>query len=871
MGSDTEVDPASPRPICSRLNMLHLYRYQLLRAISPLHCLIWGENTKSQTFCLADINSNGSVLADKFRFVTVQVSIFAGEPQLVAWCSCWANPGLDRLLRVAVSAMSWSEFNDSSELQHCIHKECILDLLSPSNDFDIAHNRTDLLNIMLSLESPKSPLHQVLRTTILFKEKEPLYVVYKDNEWVPATMDGQQRIRCQLCNRQTNKYCSHTNALSSTSMLDIERNARIDDNFTNITDKWDINEENNYGEHNAESYNSERLATFNSRSIDQVPERISGDLQELVRKRAGGQAMFPYQLLPTQHFCRKCNSSLHDSIPIAHSTKTTTSSHSVIFHSCTVIEDVQVFFVDCLHCGRREHYQGNSDGLFNLDDTHLFSYEILYAYLDEQLHLPMTFNGFWKSRIDTYRRLGFEEAKLTKWLNLRNEFQQAVLRFIVLMDIDYEASFDCACHGQNAIVVDGFNMAVRADRLLTFDNPAWQAPEISAKKKGSDRESRLMFNRSIRELLFRFCDKRSAFTSGLSQEEYEEVCRRLEEDDSGYAFLPLFDIFPPVLADKIYKEKLSDLLYADRKIQPFLRALTASVSPVCQLLPLKIHYIVEQLRSRGSLTLSEGIQLARGSPVFHTFVTNILEKTLGQKWPETLKSMLNHLLKKARAPYKDNYSAELDDPSTLCSPYSNSTTEMLKTGYCYPSKPPIRQLHAYQKNMGNRTKSYTTDKGCTKHSKKGGTTGPGSFFVYCGEHRICLGFHLMMNHESPRTIFEILYTRWTTAPRMLVYDNACNACDYFLNREPDFARGMAMASDGMHYNNHKNCSKVFDFRQYSNEYSDVISVLAEIMNSKLANLKVHALFMTGSNFMILTRYYIHRCNERARTIRGTSE
>lgn len=40
----------------------------------------------------------------------------------------------------------------------------------------------------------------------------------------------------------------------------------------------------------------------------------------------------------------------------------------------------------------------------------------------------------------------------------------------------------------------------------------------------------------------------------------------------------------------------------------------------------------------------------------------------------------------------------------------------------------------------------------------------GVFIIWCAEHQTCLGFSLMRDSESPKTPFELLYTRWENAP-----------------------------------------------------------------------------------------------------------
>ncbi len=53
-------------------------------------------------------------------------------------------------------------------------------------------------------------------------------------------------------------------------------------------------------------------------------------------------------------------------------------------------------------------------------------------------------------------------------------------------------------------------------------------------------------------------------------------------------------------------------------------------------------------------------------------------------------------------------------------------------------------------------------------------------------HKVCYGFSLMREHESPRHLFNIFKTRFSHAPKRIIYDNACKLYQYCLNREPEF-------------------------------------------------------------------------------------
>jgi hypothetical protein len=80
--------------------------------------------------------------------------------------------------------------------------------------------------------------------------------------------------------------------------------------------------------------------------------------------------------------------------------------------------------------------------------------------------------------------------------------------------------------------------------------------------------------------------------------------------------------------------------------------------------------------------------------------------------------------------------------------------------------------------------------------------------LVCGQSPM---FALMAAAESPATLFELLYTRLpANATARIMYDNACNAEQYFLNREPKFARNLEFYVDNFHFQGHTHCCKAYD-------------------------------------------------------------
>ena len=68
--------------------------------------------------------------------------------------------------------------------------------------------------------------------------------------------------------------------------------------------------------------------------------------------------------------------------------------------------------------------------------------------------------------------------------------------------------------------------------------------------------------------------------------------------------------------------------------------------------------------------------------------------------------------------------------------------------------------------------------------------------------------------EGPRQVYEVLCTRWKTAPRVILYDNACQLATYALARDPKHFGDTAFIVDRLHYEGHVRCSPAFNPAQY---------------------------------------------------------
>lgn len=64
---------------------------------------------------------------------------------------------------------------------------------------------------------------------------------------------------------------------------------------------------------------------------------------------------------------------------------------------------------------------------------------------------------------------------------------------------------------------------------------------------------------------------------------------------------------------------------------------------------------------------------------------------------------------------------------------------------------------------------------CNKFAKTMRGMTEGMLCMYC-PHGICVAFTILTRHEGPRIAFELIMSRFSSAPALIVYDNVSRAC-----------------------------------------------------------------------------------------------
>ena len=162
----------------------------------------------------------------------------------------------------------------------------------------------------------------------------------------------------------------------------------------------------------------------------------------------------------------------------------------------------------------------------------------------------------------------------------------------------------------------------------------------------------------------------------------------------------------------------------------------------------------------------------------------------------------------------------------------------------FPHHDPIRGKANYVADIRRITNNIDH---CNKISRKHKTLTEGVCTVYCS-HGICHGFQLLQSHESPRTVFDILLTKFKEMPSFIIYDNSCNLHVFCMRREPSRFAKTKFLVDRLHAPGHR-CSVGYHMKTYKDDekIKNINSVLVEQSNARLKNLNNQISCMKSDN------------------------
>ncbi|KAF9471709.1 hypothetical protein BDN70DRAFT_779241, partial [Pholiota conissans] len=186
-----------------------------------------------------------------------------------------------------------------------------------------------------------------------------------------------------------------------------------------------------------------------------------------------------------------------------------------------------------------------------------------------------------------------------------------------------------------------------------------------------------------------------------------------------------------------------------------------------------------------------------------------------------------------------------------------------ETGSCY-GMPKIRHCpeypHLKHENARDSGGKEKKGEGCQKfYSKYGQSRLTGGIMCVWCSHSVCYGFHCIPSAEGQNDVFSAVYTRWKTAPKVIVYDFACALKPYCMTREPDFFSKTLFAIDAFHAMGHTKCGQAAFLNTYCDANPELLyinSSAAECGNGGILRIRKPVAYMSQERAIIFTKTFV---------------
>lgn len=191
--------------------------------------------------------------------------------------------------------------------------------------------------------------------------------------------------------------------------------------------------------------------------------------------------------------------------------------------------------------------------------------------------------------------------------------------------------------------------------------------------------------------------------------------------------------------------------------------------------------------------------------------------------------------------------------------------EWERTG-CYYGQSPSRLRPFYEGRDVEKSVNMNDEGSCRKfYSTYGKKTLTGGLMALWCPHLVCVGFHLMPKAEGRNDVFSAIFKYWSEAPKVVVYDFACQLGPYCMTREPEFFKDTLFVIDEMHAKGHTNCSQacyISNYMQVQPTIGSINSSAAECSNSGLKRIRKSVSYMDQNHAFMFTYVYLSTWNRK---------
>jgi hypothetical protein len=251
-------------------------------------------------------------------------------------------------------------------------------------------------------------------------------------------------------------------------------------------------------------------------------------------------------------------------------------------------------------------------------------------------------------------------------------------------------------------------------------------------------------------------------------------------------------------------EVKDDKLLCPTKLEDFFHCIYQQIASASTIAPSITWGTLRSIVLTRSISNEECNLLLEYSPPLGNVALYLLEHKMNETLFNTGCDLLRHCAETALKNFRPQNARYIDCIKVLKDgeiEKPSARQELMQTGYYFPNRPIIRKLTP----MPLKSEAV-----CNKDYKLPGKFGAGTLLFWCAQHRQCIGFIVLTEAESVRQVYELFVSRFKQMPKAIIYDNGCNLHEFALNRDPRLFIDTMFLSDGVHIDNHKNCSMSYN-------------------------------------------------------------
>ncbi|KAL7281257.1 LOW QUALITY PROTEIN: hypothetical protein ACG7TL_004565 [Trametes sanguinea] len=496
-----------------------------------------------------------------------------------------------------------------------------------------------------------------------------------------------------------------------------------------------------------------------------------------------------------------------------------------------------------------------STGIFNWNNRILFTHELLNAYTNTFTASETPFSAFCL----TVRRQYEDKDPKMKFCS-DETFVRAWFAFVQLQD--FGNTMVCpTCGPSPAIVIaDGVTLATHASKLTAGVRP----PTLT--------------------------DTKSEVIGSISSYKARGLAAITQKDVRTLVIKFIESVAAGPLADMSLVPDISSMAQTYPALSTFLRAITktsnnelrrvyrdfarqiAAPDIVLQLVPYRA--ISEMLKLAQTGIAAAWLQAH--IPALGRIIAVQRSLYPALPMPDTIRAVAQWLANRAADVYARL--AQHDPAPTCAQPLTVGSDDWRVTGTCY-GLPAIRTRRVYSKlrHDGDATADINVEDAgeCNKFFKTypRNKLAGGILALWC-THSICLGFHTIPIAEGRNDVFSAIYTRFPTAPEVVIYDFACQLAPYCYIREARYFANTRFLIDELHARDHTKCGQACfasNMMQYDDRIRAVNTSAAECGNGGAGRIRKSVSYMSYKHAVVYTKVFMDVQNRiKSRRLAGSA-